>query len=438
MHPTLAAVAVPPSLPAHQVLVFLLQIGLLLGLALILGRLAVRLGMVAVVGELCTGILVGPSVLGHALPGLSAWLLPARPGQMHLLDAVGQLGVILLVGLTGIEIDLTFARRRAATTGWISGVGLLLPLAAGVAVGLLLPAAMIAPGTSRTVFAFFVGVALCVSAIPVIAKTLLELDLLHRDIGQMIMSAAAVDDTIGWLLLSVAAAAATTGLRMTRLTLSVALLLAAVVLAATVGRAAVNQVLRLSARAPEPGSGLSAAVLILLLFAAGAQAVGTEPVFGGFLGGLVIASSRWADRAQLASLRTVVMNWLAPVFFATAGLRMDLTALGRPAILIAALALLAVAVVTKFGGVYAAARLRRIGHWDSVALGIGLDTRGVIGIVIALTGLQLGVVDSATYTVIVLIAVITSVISPPVLRYATRRSGISTEEAERVRVRTAA
>src|SRR5437899_6009036 len=124
---------------AHSILVLLLQIGVLLGLALMLGRLAQRFGIPAVVGELCAGVLLGPSVLGHATPGVSGWLLPHDPASMHLLDAMGQVGVILLVGITGMNIDLSWIRRRGAIVARVSLGGLVVPLGLGVAIGVVLP-----------------------------------------------------------------------------------------------------------------------------------------------------------------------------------------------------------------------------------------------------------------------------------------------------------
>src|SRR5262249_41659174 len=189
-----------------EVLVVLLQVGLLLAIALGLGRLAQRFNLPAVVGELCAGVILGPSVLAHVAPGASGWLLPRDPSQMHMLDAVGLVGVLLLVGITGMSLDLGLLRRRGATPMGVSARGALVPLGFGIAAGFALPSTLLTAGTHRTVFAGFVGVAMCVSAIPVIAKTLLEMRLMHRNVGQLIISAAAVDDVVGWLLLSVVSA----------------------------------------------------------------------------------------------------------------------------------------------------------------------------------------------------------------------------------------
>ncbi|MEN3539935.1 cation:proton antiporter [Microbispora sp. ZYX-F-249] len=420
---------------AHQLLLLLLQIGVLLGTALALGRAARRVGLPPVIGELGAGVLLGPSLLGQVAPGLSGWLLPHDPAQTHMLDAVGQIGVLLLVGVTGMSMDLALMRRTGATSLLVSGGGLLVPLACGVLLGFGLPAALLAPGGDRQVFAWFLGVAMCVSAIPVIAKVLLELRLLHRRVGQLIVNASALDDVVGWLLLSVVSAMATTGLRAGSVVSSVLYLALVVAIAAFVGRPVVAALLRLSARSPESGVTVAVAVLVVFLCAAGTQALGMEAVFGGFLGGILLgAASGRQLRMRLASLRTVVMSVFAPLFFATAGLRVDLTALARPVVVAAALAVLAVAVAGKFAGAYLGARAGRLGHWEGIALGAGLNARGVIEVVIAMAGLRLGVLSGEMYTIVVLVAIVTSLVAPPMLRFAVRRmQGPTTEERERER-----
>jgi len=432
---TIAAAPIAP-IGANQALIFLLQLGLLLGVALLLGRLALRLRMPAVVGELTAGVLLGPSLLAHAAPGVSAWLLPADPAQLHLLDAIGQLGVLLLVGFTGMHIDLDLVRRKGATALWVSAGGLLVPLVLGIWLGFLLPSSLVAEGSQREVLALFLGVAMCVSAIPVIAKTLYEMRLLHRNIGQLIISAAAVDDIVGWLMLSVISALAAGGLHAGRVAISIGNLAAVIAFAVLVARPVVRRVLAMASRSPDPGVTVAAIVVMLLFSAAGTQALGMEPILGTFLCGILIGSSGRLDRAALVPLRTFVMAVLAPIFFATAGLRMDLTALGRPAVLASAVVVLAIAIGGKFAGAYLGARMGRLGHWDGLAVGAGLNARGIIEVIVAMVGLRLGVLSTATYTIIVLVSVVTSLMAAPTLRYAVRRIAVTSEEIEREKVFT--
>lgn len=411
-----------PLIASHQLVIFLLQCGTLLLLAYVLGQLARRMMMPAIVGELCAGVLAGPSVLAHLAPGVSAWLLPRDPAQLHLLDAVGQVGVLLLVGITGIQMDLGLLRRKAVPALTVGVGGLIVPLGAGIGAGLLLPAVLVPPHAARGAFALFVGVAIGVSALPVIAKTLFDLGLLHHDIGQLILSAVSVDDTLGWLLLAVVSAMATgqvSAAGIGRIIGSVAL----VIVAAIVARPLVRTSLQAAAGRPDSGPTAALVIIMVLLAAAASQALGLEAVFGAFVCGLAISSCGGVGPVRLAPLRVTVLSVLAPLYFATAGLRMDLTALARPAVLLAGAVMLAVAVIAKFAGAYAGARLSRLGHWQALALGAGLNSRGVVEIIVATVGLQLGLLSQAMYTIIVLVAIATSLMAPPLLRRAAARIG---------------
>ncbi|WP_235193124.1 cation:proton antiporter [Streptomyces viridochromogenes] len=435
---TEAATTVPGHLLAapiepvagHPMLLFLLTVGVLLTLAIALGRLTVRFGMPPIVGELSAGVLLGPSLFGWLAPGAAGWLLPRQPEQMHLVDAVGQVGVLLLVGLTGMETDLRMIRRRRNTALRVSLAGLLIPLGLGIALGYPL-ARLLDAGSDTHVFALFLGVAMCVSAIPVIAKTLMDMRLMHRDIGQLTLAAGMIDDAFGWLMLSVISAMAVGGLTAGTVGHAVGALVLVLILAVVVGRPLVRRILRWCGDSAEQT--VAAVGAMLLLSAAGTHALGLEPVFGAFVCGMVIGSSREWSPSKTAPLRTVVLGVLAPVFFATAGLRIDLRALAKPSVLAAALLVLGVAVLGKFTGAYVGARLSRLGRWEALALGAGMNARGVIEVIVAMVGLRLGILTTASYTIIVLVAVATSVMAPPILGFAMKRVDSTQEEELRLR-----
>lgn len=425
------------TLPSHTLLVFLLQVGVLLLVALLLGRLAVRCGLPAIVGELSAGIVLGPTVLDHLAPGLAGWLLPKDPGQFHLLDAVAQLGVLLLVAVAGIEVDFGLFRRRSATVARVSIAGLLVPLGLGVGAGYLVPASLLSPDGDRMVFALFLGVAMCVSAIPVIAKILLDMNLVHRTVGQLSLAAAMLDDIVGWLLLSVVAAMATTGARAGHIGLSVLGVAAVLLVALLVGRPLVRATFRVTNRSADPTPTLAAVVVLVVLSAAATHAMRLEAVFGAFVAGILIGSCAGIEPARLAPLHRVVLAVLAPLFFATAGLRMDLTALADPTVALVAVGVLLVAIVGKFAGAFLGALTSRLNRWEALALGAGMNARGVIQVIVATVGLRLGVLTAETYTIVLLVAVVTSVMAPPVLRVAMRRVEHTAEEQLRQSHRTA-
>jgi Kef-type K+ transport system membrane component KefB len=201
-----------------------------------------------------------------------------------------------------------------------------------------------------------------------------------------------------------------------------------VLLAVVVGRPLVRLAMRAAARSGESGPAAATAVVLIVLGAAAGHALNLEAVFGAFVVGVLISGVRPADRALLAPLRTVSVSVLAPIFLANAGLRIDLGALWDPGVALAAVSMLVLATAGKFAGAYLGARLSRLDRWQGLALGAGLNARGVIEVVVATVGLRLGVLTTAAYTIVVLIAVLTSVMAPPMLRWAMARQEQNAEE----------
>ncbi|MEV4318225.1 cation:proton antiporter [Actinocrispum sp. NPDC049592] len=428
---TVVAAAAGPAMSDHRLLVFLGQLAGLLILALLLGHLARKLRLPAIVGELLVGVVLGPSVLGHLPADVSGWLPQRDPGQQVLLEVVGQVGLLLMVGMIGAHMDMALVRKRGSAAMRISIVGVVLPLGLGIATGYVLPGSLISH--DRTTFALFMGVAMCVCAIPVIAKILMEMNLQHRTVGQLIMTAAVVDDTVGWLLLAVVTAMATAGLAAGAITISLAWLAVIILASLTIGRLVVRGVMRGAMRTQEPGVIVGAAIVLILVFSAATHAAKFEPVLGAFVCGILITSAGVPHRA-LQGLRTVMVSVFAPVFFAMAGLRMDLTLLADPSVLLAGIAVLVVAIGSKFAGAYLGARLSRFNHWEAFALGAGLNARGVIEVIVATVGVKLGVLNTASYTIVVLVAIVTSVMTPPLLRIAMSRVQQTAEEEMRLEV----
>jgi Kef-type K+ transport system membrane component KefB len=428
-----AAETVAP-LPQHTLLVFLLQISALLLLALVLGRLAGRLGMPTIVGELASGVLLGPSLLVHAAPAFSGWLFPRDATQMHLLDAVGQLGVLLLVGFTGMHLDLKVVRSHGGKAAGVSAAALLLPLLLGVWLGYALPGQLRPADADPAVFAWFVGVAMCVSSIPVIGRVLVDMKLIHRNVGQMILVVGTIDDAVGWLLVSVVTAMATTGVGAHEIATPLWHLAVVILVLLTGGRWVVGMVMRWASRSGSRGATISATVILLVLSGAGAQALGFEAVFGAFLCGILIgARGTDAQARQLEPLNATVLSFLSPLFFALAGLRIDLTALMHTRIALWGLAALAVAVAGKFLGAFVGSVFSRLSRWEALALGAGINARGVIQVVIAVVGVRLGLLTTAMYSIIVLIAILTPLMAPPILRIAMKRIESTPDEDLRER-----
>jgi Kef-type K+ transport system membrane component KefB len=418
----------------HQLLVFWLQVLALLLFARVLGGALRALGQPAVIGELAAGLLLGPSVLGRLAPTVHAWLFPNDPLQQSLLQAPAWIGVFLLLILTGLETDLALIRRLGRAASHVALGSLVLPVLAGVGLGLALPADFLGDPGRRSVFALFMGAALGISALPVIAKILSDLDLMRRNVAQVLLAAAMANDVVGWVLLGIVAGLAQSGsLDLGRLAITVAGLAAFLVFAFTLGQRGVDQLLRV---ARVRRHGLSGSLTVMLLVALGAggltQALGLEAVFGAFIAGIVLGRSRFHDADVFPHLDTITRAFFAPLFFATAGLRVDLGLLGEAEVAGWGAFVVLVASASKALGAYAGARASGMAPREGLALGAGLNARGAIEIVVATVGLSLGVLNSRSYALVVLMAMVTSMMAPPLLRAVMR--GWHGDEEEQLRI----
>jgi Kef-type K+ transport system membrane component KefB/nucleotide-binding universal stress UspA family protein len=406
------------ALTEHQLLVFWAQLLVLVLAARGLGALARRWGQPAVVGELAAGVLLGPSVLGALAPGLWAWLFPPDPVHAGLMAGVGWLGVFFLLVLAGYETDLGLVRRLGRAAAYVSCGSLVVPLLFGIGVGLAMPAAFVGAVGDRTIFTLFMATALAISALPVLAKVLADLDLLRRDFGQLSLAAGMANDVVGWVLLGVIAGMAQSGtVELRHVALALGGLAVLVVVVFTAGQRAVDALL-MGARRREAGvaAALTIVVVAALAGAVAAQAIGLEGVLGAFLVGVMLGRTRLREREAFAVLESLTVGFLAPIFFARAGLRVDLFALADPEILLWAVAVLAAASASKILGALGGAVLAGRTAREGLALGAGLNARGALEIVVASVGLTVGVLNQASYTVIVLMAIATSMMAPIMLR----------------------
>jgi Kef-type K+ transport system membrane component KefB len=427
---------VPIASSSHaDVLQLVIQLAVLLGLARLLGELSRRIGQPAVVGEILAGVILGPSVMGALVPGVAAAWMPASPVQAQLLETVSLIGVMLLMVVTGFETDLGLIRRRAGTAMGVAAGGLVLPFGAGLALGWWFPTDLLGDPTQRLVFALFLATTMAVSAIPVLASILLDLKMMRRDIGQTMLAAGMVNDLVGWAVLGVLIALADGGggLGAVGLTvLTVLLFLAVTVLA---GPFIVNRTIRfVHGTSGASHRFLTTALVLVFAWASFSQALHLEPVIGAFAMGILLGRVRRLPVSVGESLEGMALGVFAPIFFAVAGLKVDIIALAEPRLAALTLAVIAVAVVGKTAGAYAGSRwLAGADHWTSLSYGVGLTARGAIGIVVATVGLSLGILSAEVFSMIVVMAVVTSLFTPPALKAALRRVALGADEATRLR-----
>ncbi len=419
------------QLTESQLLGFLLQVAVLLVTSRVLSEAMKRFDQAPVIGELMAGVVLGPSVLGVLWPQAFNFIFPADPTMSHLLEAFAWLGAILLLLYIGLEIDLEALRAVGARAPIISGMGFAVIFPSGIVLGLMLPDHYLAAPEHRVVFALFLAVALAVSAVPVIAKILIDLGMMRRELGLTILATGVVDDTVGWLLLSIIAGLATRGVvDFTSVSIFFAETAAFVAFCYFVGHRLVSRFLRwVDDRTYIEHGKLTAIVGIALVMAVITQAIGLHAVFGAFVAGLMVGSSARVRKRDLEDLKGVTLGVMAPLFFAYSGVRADPSALRNPLV---PLLVLGIACAGKlagcgFGGVLAGLRPR-----EALSVAVGMNARGGIGIIVALLGLSLGVLTSETYTIIILVAIATSLMAPPLLKWTLGGIEHTPTESERI------
>lgn len=421
-------------LDEHQLLVFWTQLLVLVAMARLCGGLMRRVGLPSVIGQLAAGVILGPSIFGRVWADGFHWFLPDYEISSGALLAVSWLGVALLLVTAGFETDLALIRRLGRAAALVTGFSLVVPLIGGLVVGLLLPDEFLGAESDRTVFALFVAAALSVSALAVIAKILSELGLMRRDFGQITVAAGMANDVVGWVMLAVFAGFAVSG------EVSVGAVLKTVVglavflaVAMTLGQRVVDRALRFVRRdGPNVPGAMTVVVFTMLVYGVATQALGIEAVLGAFVAGVVLHRSRFQQPDVLHHIESLTTTFLAPVFFATAGLRVDLGLLGEGDALFWTFVVVGVAIVAKFAGAFVGAKLAGQSSRAATALGAGLNARGALEIVIASVGLSLGVFNETAYTVIVIVPLVTSVFAAVSLRIVVRDWRGSEEEQERL------
>jgi K+:H+ antiporter len=385
----------------------LLDVAVVLVAAWAGGLLFARIGQPAVIGEIAAGVALGPTLLG-ALPGdPSEALFPAD--ALEVLKIVGQLGLAAFMFTIGWDLDLRLVRRQEGAAATVSIASIVLPFVLGLGLAAYLhPAHDTVAGSAVPFwpFALFIGTALSLTAFPVLARILTDTRMDSTPVGVLALTAAAIDDVIGWSVLAFALAvlASSSAWEYVRIVAECAAFVAIVLLV-------VRPVLQRLLRRPTPAR----EALVLPIAFAGAyvtEAIGIHAVFGAFLVGIAMPRPTAGDaRRRLAPVVAV----LAPVYFVTSGMGVDIPGL-RAGDLAAFALILAAACAGKFVGAYAGARAGGMPARDSAAVGILMNTRGLIEIVLLTVGHDQGLIDDRLFTLFALMAIVTTLATTPVLR----------------------
>lgn len=381
----------------------------------ILAKLFARIHQPPVIGQVVAGILLGPSLLGLRFSG---WILPESVAP-HL-AAVAQLGIVIYMFMVGLELNPSLLKKRGYAVLVISHASILLPFVLGVALALVLYPRLAPSNVGFTSFSLFMGVALSITAFPVLARILSDYRLTKTRLGVLALGCAAVGDFTAWCLLAfvvgVVKAKAGTGIVVIIEALAyISLMFFAVrpLLTRLVGRWEQRE---------HTGSLFVSLLLLMLASAAVTEAIGIHAIFGAFLAGAIIPHDSAVARRLTGQLKGVVMTVLLPAFFAFAGLQTRVDLLSSWALWLMFGLILAVAVIGKFGGTYAASRLTGLRRGGAAMLSTLMNTRGLMELIVLSVGLNLGVIGPELYTIMVLMALATTALTSPVLHRLMKRA----------------
>lgn len=419
-------------IPGHAIFLLFVQLALLLIVARIGAELTKRVGLPAVIGELAAGIVLGPTIFGHYAPELFEHIFSQESVSFQLLETIGTIGMVLLLLLTGLETDLKLLKNLGRAALVASAMGMLVDYALGFGLGMVMPREYLADDR-RILFSLFLALSMAISALPVIAKILMDLDLTKRNIGLVILSAGVVDDTTGWVMLSVIAGAASTGGKVNLLGIGKTLLLIVVfvAVAALVVYPLLRFFIRVAHRFKSSDADLAFVVIATFACAAVTEWIGVHAVFGAFVVGTILRQIPQLETETVHKLESFVLAVLAPIFFGVVGLKVNLWSLqgggGSMLAIVFGIACGGKLVGCTTGGMWGGLRF-----WEAFSIATAMNARGAMGLVVATIGLSLGILTQTMFSIIVVVAILTSLMAPVLLRLTMRMVRMTEEEERRM------
>ena len=410
--------------------ILLVQLAVILVSCYVTGWLLSKFGQPQVVGEMVAGILLGPSLLGWLAPGLSAALFPQN--SLPLLYALSQIGLLLFMFMIGLELDTKKLRQLGHVAVVISNTSMIVPFALGSFLAVYLYPRVADSSIPFTGFVLFMGAAMSVTAFPVLARILSERNLVRTKVGTLAIACAAVGDITAWIILAGIIAIVRSETNQLTLWQMLAGLLGYFALMLLGVRPLSKYLVQLLKIKRASNAVITALLLCMLLSSWTTDWLGIHALFGAFFAGVIMPKENGLAAEVKERLHPLVVILLLPLFFAFTGLRMNVAALGGASMLSYLVLILIVAVVGKFGGSLVAARVMGTSWRDSAAIGVLMNTRGLIELVILNIGLEIGVLSPSLFSMMVVMAVLTTLITTPLLSalYASPEPGVVLEVDE--------
>ena len=403
----------------------LIQLVIMIGAARIMNLAFRRLGQPGVIGEMVPGLLLGPSLFGHFLPKFSIAIFGAQPSQAIVI--LSQIGLMLLMFQIGMNFELDHLREARARRGLVpvAAASVLVPFALGVGIGHISAPIFVGQGAA-TVYGLFCGVALAITALPILGRILTQYRIMDHELGSLAIGAAAINDIVGWLLLASVSAVATATFTPSKSIAQIAGVLAFAAFCALVLRPAARALLR---RFPVEGGEIPPTLMAIVLcgvFTIGmcTYSLGIFTIFGGFAAGLLVQHDASFIAAWRRQVGTLVLVFFLPIFFTFTGLRTNLLGLTSGTDWTWLLIFVAAAILGKIIPVFVACRLVGYGGAAALLIGAMMNTRALMELIVINIGLETGFLPQKIFTMLVIMAVVTTLMAGPSLKILMPRLGL--------------
>lgn len=402
------------NLDSEQVTIFLISISLLLIFSRLFGEIFIKLNQPAVVGEILAGVILGPTVFGMIAPSYHEIIFPDFGPLKTALEGLTTISVVLLLLSSGMEVDLSTVIRNRKVSLIVSAFGILTPFILSFSFAYYFPQLLGAEDShTQLSFALFIGIALSISALPVIAKILLDLNIFKTQVGNIIISSAMLIDLLGWLMFSFLLGFLGIAERHFNLNVTVMLIAGFIILVLFPVRILFDKSIKfIQSKFSFPSTTLNFIIILGFLGAAFTEYIGVHAILGVFLIGIAIGDSVHLKEQTKSSLNQFIINIFAPLFFASIGLRVNFISNFD---LVAVFMVMLLASSGTIIGASLGARLGGINKIDSLSIAFGLNARGAMEIILGIIALDVGLIGESTFVALVVMALVTSMVSAPLM-----------------------
>jgi len=404
------------KLTHNELIIFLLSISAMLIISRIFAEIGKRYGLPVVIGELIVGIILGPTILGNIHPELFNFLFPLSGSVSVALDGLISLSVIMLLFVVGMEVQLPLLLKQGKPAVYTGFFSMLVPFSLGFGVAWIFPEIFLISSdtNSKLGFALFLGTALSMSALPVIARILMDMNLFRTNIGMIIIASAMFNDLIGWLIFSVVLGISNTSEEHLSIGYTIIYIIGFGIFMLTIGKKIIDKTLPwMQTKLSWPGGVLSISLGICLLSAAFTESINIHAILGAFIAGIAFGDSVQLKEQAREIIHQFITNFFAPLFFVSIGLKVNFIA-NFDFVIVSILLILS--FIGKVGGSSFGARLGGINKRDSLAIGFGLNTHGAIEIILGTLALNAGLISETIFVAIIMMVFITSLTSSSLMR----------------------